>query len=221
MVEQILIYKTLFFSIVTTISYAIWPVMKKSFYVTLVKICMAIQTCLVLHVGLASAETHHLPPHCSHIQCLVFIDVQQVLMNVSGYHIFLMEEFSDILLLCMHAPLLPSVACQQNVTEYCWERQTSTAPPPPSTSDVMGQHNRTTKKDTLLSEQPLYVRSQVHKKKHPCYISWKQLLQFISSPYVFQWKRQKCFPFHCIIFLKYFFLELKFNNKLYSKAVRM
>ena len=64
---------------------------------------MAIQTCLVLHVGLASAETHHLPPHCSHIQCLVFIDVQQVLMNVSGYHLFLMEEFSDILLLCMHS----------------------------------------------------------------------------------------------------------------------
>ena len=40
------------------------------------------------------------------------------------------------------APLLPSVAQQQNVMEYCQESSVSTAIPPISTSDIMGQHNK-------------------------------------------------------------------------------
>jgi hypothetical protein len=39
LIEQILSYKTLFFNIVTTISYALLPVMNKSLRATLVKIC--------------------------------------------------------------------------------------------------------------------------------------------------------------------------------------
>jgi len=41
------------------------------------------------------------------------------------------------------APLLPSVARQQNVMEYWWEGSASTDIPPSSTFDVMGQHNKT------------------------------------------------------------------------------
>jgi len=40
--------------------------------------------CLVLHVAVTTATTHHPLPHCAHIHCLVSIDILQVLMNVSG-----------------------------------------------------------------------------------------------------------------------------------------
>jgi len=43
---------------------------------------------------------------------------------------------------CQTAPLLPSVAQQQNVMEYCWEGSASTAISPTSASDVVGQHNK-------------------------------------------------------------------------------
>ena len=67
-----------------------------------------------------TAETHHPLPHCAHIQRLVSINVQQVLMNVNGCHFFCTEEFSPTALLHMHfhvrhyfvsAPLLPSATC--------------------------------------------------------------------------------------------------------------
>jgi len=43
---------------------------------------------------------------------------------------------------CQTALLLPSVTQQQHVTEYWWEGSISTAIPPTSTSDVMGQHHK-------------------------------------------------------------------------------
>lgn len=39
------------------------------------------------------------------------------------------------------APPLPSVTQQQHGMEYWWKGSTSTAVPPISTSDVIGQHN--------------------------------------------------------------------------------
>ena len=42
---------------------------------------------------------------------------------------------------CQTASLLPSVTQQQNVMGYCWEGSTSTAVPPISTSEIVGQHN--------------------------------------------------------------------------------
>ena len=44
---------------------------------------------------------------------------------------------------CQTAPLLPSVTQQQNVREYWWEDSASTAIPPTSTSNVVGQKNKT------------------------------------------------------------------------------
>jgi len=44
---------------------------------------------------------------------------------------------------CQIGPLLISIAWQQNVMEYCQKGSISTAIPPTSTSDVVGQHNKT------------------------------------------------------------------------------
>ena len=38
------------------------------------------------------------------------------------------------------APLLPSVTWQHDAKEYWWEGSTSTAIPPTSASDIVGQH---------------------------------------------------------------------------------
>ena len=55
---------------------------------------------------------------------------------------------------CQTAPLLPSVIWQQHVTEYWHECSSSTVIPPPSTSDIVSQHN---KMEVLLSEQSSYL----------------------------------------------------------------
>ena len=106
---------------------------------------------LVFHIAVATAETQYPPPHCTHIHCLVTVDVQQALMNVSECHVFHMEEFRDTFassaLPCQTpfhqtALLMPPVAQQQHVMEYWWEGLTSTAIPPTRTSDIAGQHNK-------------------------------------------------------------------------------
>ena len=91
MIEQILSYKTLLFSTVTTTSYAFLPAMHKSPHVVLINICMVIQNVPCLSLTVATAEMHHLPPHCANIHCLVSINVQQALMNVSDCNFFHME----------------------------------------------------------------------------------------------------------------------------------
>ena len=58
------------------------------------------------------------------------------------------------ILFCQTAPLLSSVTQQQLVMECRWEGSVSTAIPPPSASDVMGQHNKqggiTFRADTVM-----------------------------------------------------------------------
>ena len=63
-----------------------------------------------------------------------------------GAIFFSMEKFNDTLCsTCASmsdAPLLPSATWQQNLTEHRWEGSASTAIPPLSASDAMGQHNK-------------------------------------------------------------------------------
>ena len=59
---------------------------------------------------------------------------------------------------CQTVPLLPSVTQQQNVTEYWWEDSTSTAIPPTSNSDIIGQN-----KKTCFSTIFYLALSQTHK----------------------------------------------------------
>jgi len=80
---------------------------------------------LVFHIAIATAETRHSPPHCAPIHCLLSTAIQQALMNVSGCHFFLhggIQIHSCVpymllcqMMFCQTAPLLPSVAQQQNV----------------------------------------------------------------------------------------------------------
>ena len=113
---------------------------------------MAIYNVSLFHVTVATAEIHHPLPRCAHTHCLVSINIQQMLMNVSECKFFHMEGFklqpfasyslSHQTSFCQNAPLLPSVTQQQKVMKYWWECSTSTAIPPTPASDVVGQHNR-------------------------------------------------------------------------------
>ena len=100
--------------------------------------------------------------HCAHIHCLVFINIQQVSLNVCGWHFSSTEEFIDTPLLHTHFHVrchsvrLP-LCCHLphgNKVGYWWEVSISTAIPPTSISDVGGS---IIKQEILLLEQPLYV----------------------------------------------------------------
>ena len=49
---------------------------------------------LVMHVIVATAKTHHPLPHCAYVHWLVSINIQQILINVKGCNLFILEEFS-------------------------------------------------------------------------------------------------------------------------------
>ena len=120
------------------ISCAFSPVMNKTLHAMFVKIC----TSRGDHC--ATAETHHPPPHCAHIHCLVDINVQQASMNISG--VSQRHPFASYTLPCQMpfhqtAPLLPSVTRQQNEMEHMWEGSTSTAIPPTLASEIVSQCN--------------------------------------------------------------------------------
>ena len=69
--------------------------MNQSLHAVLIKVCG-------LAVTVANAEMHH-PPLTAHIHCLVSINVQKALMDVSvGAIFFHMEEFSDTPLLHLY-----------------------------------------------------------------------------------------------------------------------
>ena len=55
-------------------------------------------------------------------------------------HTFASSTLSCQTPFCQSAPLLPSVTWQHHVTEYWREGSTSTAVPPTSASDAVGQH---------------------------------------------------------------------------------
>jgi len=97
LIEQIPSYKMLFFSTVTTTSYAFQPAMNKSLHAAQKPAAVKEIT-----VTVAAAETHHPPPHCAHIHCLLFRKVQQVLVNVNGGHLFRMKELNATPLLHPH-----------------------------------------------------------------------------------------------------------------------
>ena len=110
-------------------------------------------TWVVFQGAVTTAETHHPPPYCAHIHCLIPINVQQALMNVSGchffpqggiqWHIFASCAFPCQASFCQTAPLLPSVTQEQNITEYWREGSVAPTISPRSAPDVVGQHNKT------------------------------------------------------------------------------
>ena len=117
--------------------------------------------------AVTAAETHHPLRRCDHIHWLVSINVEQALMNVSGFYFFLCggiqwhTSASSALPcqtpLCQTAPLLPSVASHQHGMEYWWEGSAPTSVSPTSTFVIVGWH------DVRSWSRRYYFRSGSHK----------------------------------------------------------
>ena len=151
MIEQILSYKTLSSSIVSTISYACSPVMNKSPHTVLILICTSRGTPLSLlqllkcttHPSLCSHPLFGLQKHsasCSEWQWVTWIPREGIQWETFASSSPLLPCQTPF---CHTAPLLPPVTRQQNVMGYWQEGSASTAVPPPSDSDMVGQHNKT------------------------------------------------------------------------------
>jgi len=144
LIEQTHSYKTLFFSTVTNISYAFSVVMNKSLHATQKSARAEVTSC---------HHCYNAPPAaslCSHplfglqkysaivceCQWIQFFSTWIQQHTCASYALLSQTPF------CQTAPLLPSLTQQQNATEYYWQSSTSTAIPPPSTSDTVGQHDK-------------------------------------------------------------------------------
>ena len=122
LLEQILTYRTLFFNIVTTMSYAFLPVMNKSMHAMLVKTCTGGGDPLLL-----KCTTHHLTVFTSTVWSPETFSKHQW-MSVGA-------TFSAwrYLANCSSADNCHTAI---NVIEYWWEGSTSIVMPPTSTFDL-------------------------------------------------------------------------------------
>ena len=146
MVEQILNYKTLFFGIVTTSSYALSPVKHQNLHATFEKVCTSGDDPLLL-LPLLKHTTYCLtvltstvwfPSVFSKYQWMSTGAVFSTWRNSVPHLCFIHSSMSNII--CQTALLLPSDIQQHYVMGYCWEGSASTAIPSTSASDVMGWH---------------------------------------------------------------------------------
>mgnify|MGYP001853851982 FL=1 len=108
----------------------------------------------VLAATITTAETHHPPPHCANIHCLIPLNIQQMLMNVNRYklfhtfssensipHLFFVSIFmSDAIVSDFPSATISCTATK--IMEYRQKGSASTARPPTPTLDIMGQHNK-------------------------------------------------------------------------------
>ena len=133
---------TLFFNIATAIRYTYFFSQQRT------------RACLpFLQTSVPAKVTHYhcchccnAPPTspCAHIHCLVSINLQRALINVNGHHFFLVEELSCTSLLhphfCVRHHFVRLLLC-------CHLSHSQVQPlltiPPPSASDVLGQHHKT------------------------------------------------------------------------------
>jgi len=101
------------------------PVMNKRLHSKLIKICTRGGDPLLLSPLLVVAVCYHPQPCCAHIHRLVFINVQQVLMNVNRCHFFHTEEFSDTSFFASYALLCQTPFCQTAPLppSFTWQQQ--------------------------------------------------------------------------------------------------
>jgi len=196
-----------YFSTVTTISCAFSLAMNKSLHAALVNISIAIQNmvCASFHCchcwnsqPTASQRSHPLLDHRKHSanvnECQL---VPFFLHERIQFHTFVSYALPCQLLFCQTAPLLLSVTWQQNVTEYCWDDSTSTAGPPMSASDVVGQHN---KEGSITFRTAVARFLESHSSHHASMqkIVWQLMMSwchgFVSSLSEKFWKRVQRFP---------------------------
>ena len=105
------------------------------------------------HITIVTAEMHHPLPHCAYIHCFVSLNIQWASVNANEYHYEYhhMEEFDSTPFLHVtfhvryHIVRQP-LCChflQQNIMKYWWGGSASTDIPSTSTSNVVGQHDKT------------------------------------------------------------------------------
>ena len=125
MIAQIVSYKTIFFNVVSTINDSFLPAINKSQYVMLIKICTSWCDSLL------KSSTHHLtvltpaiwsPKMFSKCQGMSVVAIFFSAERNSLTHLcFICTSMSKSF--CQTAPLLPSIAWQQdvtNLTQYGW-----------------------------------------------------------------------------------------------------
>ena len=131
------------FNIVTAVSCVFSSAMSKNLHVALIKICISRGDPLSL---LLKCTTHHLTVFTYTVWSLeTFSKCQRVLVGTifstcrkPTSHLYTLRCHVPF---CHIVPLLPSVMQQLNIMGYWWDDSTSTAIPPPSASDVLGQHS--------------------------------------------------------------------------------
>jgi len=200
LIQQVLSYKTLFANIVTTISCAFLPAVKKCLHAKLVEICMAAWNIACLphcccHCGNTSPtsslcsyplfDLHSvfgLQKHSASID-----ECQWVLSFPYGgiqHHTFAWPALPCQTSFCQTAPLLLPGTWQQSIMEYWWEGSDSTAITLTSTSDIVGQHNKIggiTFGADLVHFICIWSRGEKRrKKKSPVHTDNRALLQYYS-----------------------------------------
>ena len=135
-------------NIVTTISYAFLPVMNKSLHAVLVKINMIIQNAASFscrhHCCWNAPPTSSLFGECEHIWSPSVFSMHQRISTGAPFYVwsvcFPHTSMSHAIL--SNWPSAATCRTATNITHHGREGSTSTAAPPPSASDVMGQHNK-------------------------------------------------------------------------------
>ena len=122
-----------------------------------------------------TAEAHH-PPHLTALTSTVWspetfskhwrMSVGTIFPPQKGIK---WHTFVSAALACQPASLLPPATWQQNITGYWWEGSTSSAIPPTSTSDIVGQNNKTrhyfqSSPHIMIVNEPLWVQLLPHDK---------------------------------------------------------
>jgi len=134
-----------------TLFHAFSRTLNKCLHTTLIKICMDIGNVAWFHITIITAETYCPPPTVLHPLCGLHkhsssisecLWVQYFPHRGIQKHTFTSYPILCQTPFCQAAPLLPSEIWQQHIMEYWWEGSVSTAIPPPSAFDAVGQHNK-------------------------------------------------------------------------------
>ena len=175
--DEIFSYKTLFFNLAITISYAFSSAMSKSLHAVLIKICTIFTRCLLHHCWSTPPTTSL----CSHplldlhkcsgsiIECewVTFFPLGEI-----WWHLFTSYTLPYQMPFCQTAPLLPPATRQWNLTEYWQEVSGSIAISPTSASNIMDQHKKTG--GTIIREIKMCLYFCLYCKAYPFVLSLKR-----------------------------------------------
>jgi len=137
LIEQIPSYRTLFFNIVTTMSYAFSPAMNK-LHAAFIKICTSRQWPTV-SVAMLKRTTCHFTALTSTVWSpSAFSKYQWISVDSTP----LLHTHFHVRCHSVTLPLWCHLSQQQNIMKYWWEGSAYTTIPSMSTSDILCQHHK-------------------------------------------------------------------------------